>query len=779
MAININQGFRVSAREPIDARLVHAGEPWTNTDIVSTAGVSGSHIAYEGLIAVDTTNDRVYILTDLSQVAVEAGWAELIDHIGGVSSVVGGTGATVVTASGVATVSVDYGTAAGTALEGNTRVITAAEIAAIVANSAKATLHKFTGTQSADADVLASFKAAFDTAGTASNGITVPVGTALVTGDTIQLTNGGSPAGIASYIYVGADVTSDAAVTNTVATADLVRIDGLGITSVQAADIVTNNAKVGLTFGSAADTVATWAEGDDTTLIPSAKLPNLAISNTHTYTSTETTDASTLTSYVSAFNEAGVAAGGITVPVGEQLSVGDVVILTTAAPVTTEVYIYTGVTQTSTATSATGTISAANLVDFTNANAGVTTLTVGAGLASAGGTGAQTGAVDVSLSTATQNLIDSKSTVHAFSSTDNDHDDALASFVGAFNQPGTADGGITITAGTRLNFGDLLILQNAGPGSTFREYTYVGTDTTSAVGTAGDISAIFFPVLTYSLPAATGSTLGGITGSPTITRGAADAVAINAAGQLDITIATASGGGDSPEAIEFGGSLATISRTYASTVADFVIPNLTVAHNVGFTYDIVAADSTLPTGITITAVNNTPSDASFTLNIPTAFQTAGNVGTHAFSLALDVNAIGDSDPADRVIVSGIIDLSAFSAALLPMKAGIITDATMTATLAAALPDVIAANTVGSLVTPSNVNITNGSTFLAPAFSFFLVDNAASQEISILEQAGIVDAANVQSNVTATGGGTYRVYRLGEPASVAAPNAVFNYSLSYE
>ena len=74
MASNLPTGYNVQAREPIDSRIVFAGRPWDNPFTIAVPGNSLAHIAYLGLISLDTTDDSMWILTDLSRSATEAGW---------------------------------------------------------------------------------------------------------------------------------------------------------------------------------------------------------------------------------------------------------------------------------------------------------------------------------------------------------------------------------------------------------------------------------------------------------------------------------------------------------------------------------------------------------------------------------------------------------------------------------------------------------------------------------------------------------------------------------
>ena len=76
MAQALSFGLLIRAREAVDARFHHAGRPWENTNIVLSAGDNSSHLAYPGLFAVDTTDNTLWILSDLTMVAVEAGWTQ-------------------------------------------------------------------------------------------------------------------------------------------------------------------------------------------------------------------------------------------------------------------------------------------------------------------------------------------------------------------------------------------------------------------------------------------------------------------------------------------------------------------------------------------------------------------------------------------------------------------------------------------------------------------------------------------------------------------------------
>lgn len=77
MPASINEGFEILSREPVDGRLAHNGRPWTNTDIVAIAGNNNAHLAYEGLISVDTSDDTIWQLTNIASVASQPGWTQI------------------------------------------------------------------------------------------------------------------------------------------------------------------------------------------------------------------------------------------------------------------------------------------------------------------------------------------------------------------------------------------------------------------------------------------------------------------------------------------------------------------------------------------------------------------------------------------------------------------------------------------------------------------------------------------------------------------------------
>ena len=77
MATNTNQGFRVSAREPIDLRVVGNVKPWLNTEIITESGNANSHVAYLGMVSGDTTDNSVWMLNSLTQVNTQAGWTQI------------------------------------------------------------------------------------------------------------------------------------------------------------------------------------------------------------------------------------------------------------------------------------------------------------------------------------------------------------------------------------------------------------------------------------------------------------------------------------------------------------------------------------------------------------------------------------------------------------------------------------------------------------------------------------------------------------------------------
>ncbi len=158
-----------------------------------------------------------------------------------------------------------------------------------------------------------------------------------------------------------------------------------------------------------------WAQADDTTVIPSSKLPNLSSGTVFTGTSTSATAALALADFVAAFNAAtGAAAGvvnGITVPAGSTITAGDRAIITdaNAGGAETETYIYVGADVTAPADIVVG-----DFRDLTHSGDVVDTITEGANIALSGGTeivtGTRSGAVTVALDAA---LIDITSIVPA------------------------------------------------------------------------------------------------------------------------------------------------------------------------------------------------------------------------------------------------------------------------------------------------------------------------------------------------------------------------------
>ena len=76
----IPYGLIIQDREPVDARFAYSGRPWTNPHIIASSGNSATHIAYEGLLAVDTSDDpgTLWVLNDLTRAAEAAGWSEVL-----------------------------------------------------------------------------------------------------------------------------------------------------------------------------------------------------------------------------------------------------------------------------------------------------------------------------------------------------------------------------------------------------------------------------------------------------------------------------------------------------------------------------------------------------------------------------------------------------------------------------------------------------------------------------------------------------------------------------
>ena len=140
-----------------------------------------------------------------------------------------------------------------------------------------------------------------------------------------------------------------------------------------------------------------WAQANDTTVIPLAKLPRLQLGHTHLATATDTTAADALASYVAAFNTAGTANNGITVTVGTVIDAGDILILTYNTN-DIETYLFTGGQETATSDGATSTIAASEFRDVTTAEGGVSSVAGGTNLNTTGG--ATTGNVTVNLDAA-------------------------------------------------------------------------------------------------------------------------------------------------------------------------------------------------------------------------------------------------------------------------------------------------------------------------------------------------------------------------------------------
>ena len=75
MALNFSQGFIVGNNDPIDSRIVFNGRPWLNPLITHTGF---SPTAYEGLLAVDTSDDTVWVLTNINNSTLETGWTQFV-----------------------------------------------------------------------------------------------------------------------------------------------------------------------------------------------------------------------------------------------------------------------------------------------------------------------------------------------------------------------------------------------------------------------------------------------------------------------------------------------------------------------------------------------------------------------------------------------------------------------------------------------------------------------------------------------------------------------------
>lgn len=116
--------------------------------------------------------------------------------------------------------------------------------------------HAYTGTGTTDAAVLTSLVTAFNTAGTASGGITVASATQFNSGDLILLTNAATPPNTESYIYTGADRTADGTPTsNTIAASDFIDITHSG----DVVETLTAGPGITITGGATNPTVAVLA----------------------------------------------------------------------------------------------------------------------------------------------------------------------------------------------------------------------------------------------------------------------------------------------------------------------------------------------------------------------------------------------------------------------------------------------------------------------------------------------------------------------------------------
>ena len=132
----------------------------------------------------------------------------------------------------------------------------------------------------------------------------------------------------------------------------------------------------GLTGNGSANSIANWAQSDDTTVIPPSKLPNLMAGQVYTGTATAAaTSDLALTAWVTAFNAATAAVAGtndgITVAAGSQISPGDTLIITDSTG-DTETYVFVG-TQTTVPANLAGT-NATNFRDISHAGDVVDTL---------------------------------------------------------------------------------------------------------------------------------------------------------------------------------------------------------------------------------------------------------------------------------------------------------------------------------------------------------------------------------------------------------------------
>ena len=77
MAQNISFGYNVVSDDAIDSRFTYNGRPWLNRRIVLSPGSSAVTAAHKGLIAVDTSDNTIWLLEDTSRVHEEEGWSQV------------------------------------------------------------------------------------------------------------------------------------------------------------------------------------------------------------------------------------------------------------------------------------------------------------------------------------------------------------------------------------------------------------------------------------------------------------------------------------------------------------------------------------------------------------------------------------------------------------------------------------------------------------------------------------------------------------------------------
>ena len=189
-------------------------------------------------------------------------------------------------------------------------------------------------------------------------------------------------------------VTNDKMADNAINTVEIVDD---AITAAKLGNVVTMNGGLAQATGGSLELAASVAGNNLTLTNGVLNVTAIDLNNAHAYTSTQTTADMAKADFITAFNTAGTAVNGINVAIGTELDPGDQVILTYNTS-DVEIFIYTGNAETASADGTMNNIADAQLLDVTNQNNGVSSITPGSGLL---GTAAEDAAVTLNVGAGT------------------------------------------------------------------------------------------------------------------------------------------------------------------------------------------------------------------------------------------------------------------------------------------------------------------------------------------------------------------------------------------